>query len=132
MTMPDTSPAPDRVTAYLAEVKFDLDGPGPRPLPYIARRHAPALLGAVEAVLKPHQPGPVTIHGTLCKKHKVCRDFSIDRTEAEHIAACPDCMATAFASCAGCGPHVAFDQCPVRLAIARELPGTKGDSTDAT
>lgn len=45
------STTPDPVATYLAEVRFDLEGPHPRPLAYIASRHAPALLGALEAVL---------------------------------------------------------------------------------
>lgn len=87
----------------------------------------PPLLAAIEAVLKPHQPGRVTIYGSLCKHHANHRDFSITRAEADGVRACPDCTATVYPSCSGCGPHVSADACPVRAAITAALTGTQPD-----
>lgn len=89
----------------------------------------PLLLGVVEAVLKWHQPGRVAILGSLCERHESHRHFSITRTEADGVRACPDCAATVYASCTGCGPGVSVDACPYRLAITRELTGKEaGDA----
>jgi hypothetical protein len=89
-----------------------------------ARTAFPRLLAALDAVLKLHQPGRVTILGALCKRHENHRHFSITRTEADDVRACPDCVARVYISCAGCGPQVSVDACPVRAAITAEL--TKG------
>ena len=87
----------------------------------------PSLVAAVEAVLKPHQPGPVTILGALCKRHENHRFFSVTRTEADDVRACPDCAATVWTSCVSCGPQVSADACLVRevitAALAGRLPG---------
>ncbi len=81
------------------------------------------LLAALRAVLEPHKPGRVTILGALCKHHENHRHFSITRTEADDVRACPDCAATVYTSCAGCGPRVSVDACPVRETVTRELTG---------
>ena len=91
-----------------------------------ARTAMPRLLKAVDDVLKPHQPGPVTIFGSLCKRHENHRYFSITATEADDVRACPDCEATAYASCSGCGHPVPVDSCPVRAAIGAALTGKEG------
>jgi hypothetical protein len=85
------------------------------------------LVAAVEKVLEPHRPGRVTILGALCGRHENHRHFSITRTEAEGIRSCPDCKATVYTSCAGCGPQVSAEECRVRAAITAEL--TKGEGT---
>lgn len=85
----------------------------------------PALVAAVEAVLKLHQPGPVTIIGTLCKRHANHRYFSITSTEAEDVRACQDCEAMVYRSCSGCGHPAPVDMCPVREAIRAALSGKK-------
>jgi hypothetical protein len=87
------------------------------------------LVAAVEAVLAPHQPGRRTVLGSTCKRHDNYRFFSITATEADDVRACPDCSATVFISCAGCGIGMGVDECPVREAITRELTGVK-DSTE--
>lgn len=93
-----------------------------------ARTAMPLLLGAVIAVLEDHQPGRIVIYGSLCRRHENHRYFSITSTEADGVRACPDCTATVYASCTGCGPQVSADACPVRSAIGRELAGK--DSSD--
>jgi hypothetical protein len=86
-------------------------------------RDVPRLLAAVEAVLKPHQPGRIVVRGTLCKRHENHRYFSITGTEAADVRACQECKATVFNSCAGCGHPVPLDACPVREAITAALTG---------
>lgn len=81
------------------------------------------LLKAVEAVLKLHQPGRVAILGALCERHEAHRHFSITRTEADDVRACPDCTATVYASCTGCPPGVDVEACVIRTAITRALTG---------
>lgn len=78
------------------------------------------LLDAVDAVLALHQPGPFAILGHLCKRHEMHRYFSITSTEADHVAACPDCTATVRRSCTGC-LHTGIDACAVRVAVSRAL-----------
>lgn len=95
-----------------------------------AREDIPRLVAAIEAALKPHQPGRVTIYGNLCKLHENHRHFSITRTEADDVRACPDCAATVYPSCTGCGPHVSADACPVREAITTALAGTGKEGSD--
>ena len=82
-----------------------------------------SLLKAVEAVLKPHQRGPVVILGALCPRHENHRYFSITAVEAADVIACPECTATVRDSCAYCGPQVPWDACPVRTAVSRALLG---------
>jgi hypothetical protein len=53
--------------------------------------------------------------------------FSIDRTEAAGVAACPDCPADVYVSCAGCGPHVRMDSCPDRTRITAALTREEAD-----
>lgn len=89
----------------------------------------PPLLAAIEAVLKPHQPGPVTIFGSLCKRHENHRHFSITATEAEDVQSCPECEAAVYTSCAGCHP-APLDYCQVRSAISAALLGPQqGEET---
>ncbi len=89
---------------------------------------AERLARAVEAVLAPHQAGRFVVLGRLCKAHSSHGHFSITATEAAQIPACPDCSASVYVSCAGCGPQMALDQCPTRLAITTELlRGNSGD-----
>jgi hypothetical protein len=95
----------------------------------MARTDMPRLLAALDAVLKPHQPGRITLYGSLCEHHENHRYFSIDRTEADHVRACPDCSATVYISCAGCGPAVSMDQCPVRSLTTAALTGEEGDQS---
>jgi len=83
------------------------------------------LVMAIEDVLKPHQPGRVTILGALCKHHENHRHFSITSTEADGVRACPDCTATVYNSCTGCGPQVNVDACPVRTVITRALAAAR-------
>lgn len=123
----------DAVTTYLAEVRERSDrplGPGVGALPISneAVRHlmesaadVPHLLAAVEAVLKPHQRGPIVILGALCPRHENHRYFSITAVEAADVIACPECTATVRDSCAYCGPQVPREACPVRAAISRAL-----------
>jgi hypothetical protein len=85
----------------------------------------PLLLGAVEAVLKLHQPGRIMIFGYTCERHEAHRFFSITATEADDVRACPDCKATVYNSCTGCGPQVSVDACPVREAITSALTGAQ-------
>lgn len=93
-----------------------------------SQEDVPRLVAAIEAVLAPHQPGRVQILGHLCKHHENHRYFSITSTEADHVRACPDCTATVYTSCAGCGIGMSVDECPVREAITREL--AKGETGD--
>lgn len=86
-------------------------------------RDVPRLLAAVEAVLKDHQTGRVTVLGSLCERHENHRYFSITATEATDVRACPDCTATVYDSCTGCGPQVPVDRCPPRNAITCALLG---------
>jgi hypothetical protein len=116
---PPTSALDQTAAAFIADVRMQADDHHLVPASMVY-----PLLGAVEAVLKPHQPGRVTIFGHLCKLHKAHRDFSITAREADDVRACPDCTATVYASCAGCGPQVSVNACRAREAIAREL--TKG------
>ena len=119
--------APDPVRVYLAEVRGDLhSGYSEKAIGRIREQHIPALLAMVEGVLAPHEPGRVVILGGLCARHESHRHFSITSTEAADVAACPDCTAAVYVSCAGCGLPVRWDSCPVRKAITCELPG--GDS----
>lgn len=87
----------------------------------------PRLLKAVEAALKFHQPGRMTILGGLCKRHENHRHFSITRTEADAVRACPDCTATVYRSCTGCGPGVDVEACVTRNAITAALAGKEAD-----
>lgn len=93
-----------------------------------ARTAMPLLLGAVIAVLEDHRPGRIAILGRLCRHHENHRYFSITSTEADGVRACPDCTATVYSACTGCGQQVSADACPVRSAIGRELAGK--DSSD--
>ena len=86
----------------------------------------PLLLGAVERLLEDHRPGRIVIYGSLCRHHENHRYFSITSTEADDVRACPDCTATVYASCTGCGPQVSADACPVRATIGRGLAGKDG------
>lgn len=129
----NTPPAePGDVAAYLAGVRERSE----RPLPHVtslpighdgvralmeSAADVPRLSAAVEAVLKPHQPGPVVILGALCPRHENHRYFSITAVEAADVAACQECGATVYDSCTGCGPQVRLDSCPVRAAISGEL-----------
>ena len=76
---------------------------------------------ALEAVLALHQPGPVAVLGHLCPGHENHRYFSITRAEAADVAACPDCTASVYDTCTGCGSKARLDQCPVRRAVAAAL-----------
>ena len=117
----------DELTAELDHIRACIELASELPMTADPRRvvdmHAPRLLAAVEAVLKPHQSGPVTILGSLCKRHENHRFFSVTRTEADAVRACPDCPATVWTSCAGCGPQVSADACLVREAITAALAG---------
>lgn len=93
-----------------------------------AAADVPRLLAAVEAVLKPHQRGPIVILGALCPRHENHRYFSITAVEAADVIACPECTATVRDSCAYCGPQVPREACPVRAAISRALLGEGGAS----
>lgn len=93
-----------------------------------ARTAMPRLLGAVSDLLKPHQPGRRVVSGATCDRHEAHRHFSITEVEAAGVRSCPDCKATVYTSCAGCGPGVSFDACPVRVTVARRLNG----GTDGT
>lgn len=86
------------------------------------------LLGAIVAVLEDHRPGRAVILGRLCRRHENHRYFSITSTEADGVRACPDCTATVYSACTGCGQQVSADACPVRSTIGRELAGK--DSSD--
>ena len=89
----------------------------------------PPLVAALEAVLKLHQPGPITIFGSLCKRHENHRHFSIDAREAADVRACQDCEAAVYNSCNGCGHPVPVDECLVREAITAALTGKEaGDA----
>lgn len=79
------------------------------------------MANALEALAKPHQPGRNVVLGDVCRRHENHPYFSITALEAADVRACPDCTATVYVSCAGCGPQVSLDACPVRQAIAREL-----------
>ena len=123
--MADITPDPTRV--YIAVVREDLrSGYSEKAADRIREQHIPALLAMVEAVLAQHQPGRVVILGGLCARHESHRHFSITGTEAADVTACPDCTASVYDSCTGCGLPVPMDSCPTRAAITRELPG--GDS----
>lgn len=88
----------------------------------IARRFDRTLT-ALEALAKPHQPGRHVVFGDVCQRHEYHPYFSITALEAADVKACPDCKATVYVSCAGCGPQVSLDACPVRQTITRELTG---------
>ena len=85
------------------------------------------LRDALEAVLAQHQPGRIVVLGALCPKHENHRHFSITSTEAASVMDCRECAATVYDSCAGCGPQVRLDSCPVRSAISASLLG-QGDA----
>jgi len=87
------------------------------------------LVAAVDAILAQHQPGPVVVLGALCPRHEAHRHFSITSAEVADVTACPDCPATVYVSCAGCGRPVRLDSCPARSAITRALTGE--DTPDA-
>jgi hypothetical protein len=115
---------PDPVAVYLAVVREDLrSGYSEAAADRIREQHLPALLAAVEAVLAQHQPGRIAVLGVLCSRHKDHRYFSITSVEAAGVTACPDCTATVYDSCTGCGLPVPMDSCPTRTAISRELLG---------
>jgi len=82
---------------------------------------APRLLALTDAVLDLHKPGRVTIVGALCPEHENHRFFSITRTEAADVAACPDCAGAVYETCAGCGTSARLDRCPIREAVSRAL-----------
>jgi hypothetical protein len=92
-----------------------------------SRTAIPRLLAAVEAALKLHGPGCVTILGALCKRHENHRFFSITATEADDVRACRDCEATVYTSCAGCGTGASVEACPTRAAITTALAGEEAD-----
>lgn len=117
--MPETT-TQDRVAAYLEEVRADADDEAAG---LTAERDVPRLLAALEAVLAQHQPGRIAVLGALCSRHKDHRYFSITSTEAADVTACPDCAATVYVSCEGCGLPMRLDSCPARAAISRELSG---------
>jgi hypothetical protein len=81
----------------------------------------PRLLAVADAVLDLHKPGRVTIVGALCPEHENHRFFSITRTEAADVAACPDCAGAVYETCAGCGTSARLDRCPTREAVSRAL-----------
>lgn len=81
----------------------------------------PRMERALRAVLAPHEPGPVTILGALCARHKAHRHFSITAAEAADVEACEGCRATVWVSCDGCGPHVPLASCSVRRRASAEL-----------
>lgn len=121
--MPD-----DRLSAALEEIRergYENGAHGARAarLSDAAAIDVPRLLAALDAVLKPHQPGRIVVFGSVCKRHENYCYFSITSTEAADVQACPDCTATVYVSCAGCGLQVSLDRCPVRNGIARELLG---------
>ena len=122
MPVPDTSASP-----ALEEIRKRSDWASDRYAEVSAVRESAAdvlvLLRFVDAVLNLHQPGRIVISGSLCKRHENHRFFSITATEADDVRACPDCKATVYNACTGCGPHVSVDACPVRAAITRELSG---------
>lgn len=113
--------------AELDEIRADIELASELPMTADPRRvvdrHAPRLLAAVERLLELHRPGRSTILGDLCARHANHRFFSITRTEADAVRDCPDCVATVYSSCAGCGSHMSMDACPVVLIITRELTG---------
>jgi hypothetical protein len=88
-----------------------------------AEQDVPRLLAAVEAVLAPHQPGRIVVFGSLCSRHEAHRYFSITAVEAASVRDCPECTATVYPSCTGCGPQVSAERCPIRHAITRALTG---------
>jgi hypothetical protein len=118
----------DPVAAYLARAKARyaddeiVMGEHGTPVP-AALEDVPRLLAAVEAVLAVHQAGRFVVLGSLCAHHESHRFFSITSTEAASVRACQNCTATVYCSCAGCGPQVGLDLCPVRQAITRALLG---------
>ena len=63
--------------------------------------------------------------GTVPTPHAGLGMVDIDGFDnsAADVTACPDCPATVYVSCAGCGPHVPLDSCPVRTAISAALLG---------
>lgn len=123
----------DQVATYLAEVRERAAGEI-RSVAYIpgdvrwSCNDIPRLLAAVEAVLKQHQPGRVVILGACCSRHEAHRHFSITSTEAADVSACPECSATVYVSCTGCGVDIPLNSCPARTAISRALLGEGGSS----
>ena len=123
------SPAPDPVAACLAQIRQH-GSSGKYYNPALLRNEdVPRLLAAVEAVLELHRPGKIVIFGAVCDRHEAHRHFSITALEAADVVACPDCAASVYDSCAGCGPQVRLDQCVTRVAISAALLG-KGDDDD--
>ena len=139
--MPD-SPSPDRVTTELAAIRERQHLASDASLGFarIEERHTalirvayedtPRLLAAVEAVLAPHQPGCAVILGALCPRHEAHRFFSVTADEAADVAACPDCTATVYVSCAGCAGRIPLDSCPGRRVITAELTGEDAGNGD--
>ena len=131
MAMPDPTPPPDPVAAYLEQARSAAapfrfsSAPEGRLAGYLL--HAAA---AVEAVLRPHQPGRIVIMGALCAAHEAHRHFSITGTEAQAVRDCPECAGEPFVICTGCAGATAFTDCPVRKVVAVELLGEgKPDGT---
>jgi len=94
----------DELAAYLAKAlevaaqdqERDYGDPPGESCGYVHR-----LVKAIEAALKPHQPGRNRLSGALCSVHENHRFFSITQREADDVAACPDCPATVYTSCDG-------------------------------
>lgn len=93
-----------------------------------ARTAMPRLVAALSDLLRPHQPGRRVVHGATCDRHEAHRHFSITEPEAAGVRSCPDCKATVYTSCTGCGPGVSVDACPVRVTVARRLNGGTDDA----
>ena len=128
-----TDTQPEALAAFLAGAEYHIRYAGEIPegasesLRSTAGFYAPRLFAAVQKALAQHRPGRLVILGALCSRHENHRHFSITSTEAADVTACPDCPATVYDSCAGCGPHVSLDSCPVRTALTRELLGEGED-----
>jgi len=115
--------AADPVATYLQRVQTNVELASGLHFSDVRRSSldVPRLVAAIEAVLKPHQPGRFVIAGILCPEHGHHRFFSITDSEAADVAACPDCPAAVYRSCSGCPTSVRLDKCPVRSVITREL-----------
>ena len=87
-----------------------------------SRSDVPRLLAAVGKVLERHQPGVHVVAGSLCKQHAEHRCFSITEPEAQDVRDCPDCNASVWRHCTGCGSGVPFP-CSEYQAIAAALTG---------
>ena len=105
----------DRAAAYLADARRRWEAFG-------EADSLPALLGAVEALLKPHQPGRIALTGRVCSRHADYCYFSITSAEAAEVQTCQDCAAIVYISCAGCN-GASLDNCPTRRAITTALTG---------